>query len=825
MIQATLFWLCWLLSRPLMWWLNFRCTPEDLPAGLDIETDRPVCYVLPQRSWLDLFALQRICHANGLPIPRRIGMKLPSAEVATFLYLPILLRPDRDVDALEALFAEAQAHRGYDVQLVPVSLFWGRQPDKETSLFRILFSDSVGAGRLHKLFIAIFNGRNLLAQFSAPVSLREFMAETPRPRHTMRKLARVFHIHFLRVRTATLGPRLVRRPVLIDGILRTPAVRNAIDTEIANSRKSAAAIRKRAQRIADEIAANYSTTTLSFLERLMTPVFNRIFQGIDVRNLERVRQLAQTHEIVFTASHRSHLDYLLISYVLYRAGIVPPHIAAGVNLNFWPIGGLLRRGGAFYIRRSFKGDPLYTAIFRAYVDMLIARGYSISFYPEGGRSRTGRLLRPKTGLMAMIAESALRQRARKVAIVPIYVGYDRVPEGATYARELRGAQKQKESAQGLLKATKVLTKSFGKPYLSFGEPLRLQEFADQQLTEWRDGLGTSTAPVRPDGFNALVNELAQEIMRRINCAAVAAPVAITSVALLAAPQKAVADDDLHAQVALLLRLLQVHPYDREVTIPVTDAAKTLEWAVPIARLSRIPHEWGDILLAEGKQATLLTYYRNNIQHLFAVPSLIATFFRTQAEVPEKQVLDAAAALYPFLRTEFFLRWPDPDGRRILAETVDRMVELGLLERRGEVLVRPDITSSCFPALSMLSRVMGETLERYCMTAVMLSAEARKGPIERKEFEENCRSLAERIAVLTGRMAPEFFDRALFQGYLDTLIELALISETDDGAIQVGENIDELARSALALLSPEAQQTILQLAAHRQPQTTPEKQSV
>ncbi|MHA7834719.1 MAG: glycerol-3-phosphate 1-O-acyltransferase PlsB, partial [Algiphilus sp.] len=271
MIQAVMFWLCWLLSRPLMWWLHFRTTPELLPAELDIETDKPVCYVLPERSWLDLFALQRICQMRGMPVPKRIGMKLPTADTATFLYLPILLRPERDTDALEALFGEAQAYRGYDVQLVPVSLFWGRQPDKETSLFRILFSDSVGAGRLHKLFIALFNGRNLLAQFSPRVSLRDFMAETPRPRHTMRKLARVFHIHFLRVRTATLGPRLVRRPVLIDGILRTSAVRNAIDSEIASSKKDAAAVRKRARRIANEIAANYSTTTLSFLERLMTP--------------------------------------------------------------------------------------------------------------------------------------------------------------------------------------------------------------------------------------------------------------------------------------------------------------------------------------------------------------------------------------------------------------------------------------------------------------------------------------------------------------------------------------------------------------------------
>lgn len=814
MLQAALFWLCWLLSRPLMWTLRHRSTPESLPEGLGIDAGQPVCYVLAQRSWLDVFALQRICRAHGLPVPQRIGMALPEAGRATFLYLPALLKPGRDIDALENLFAQAQARGGYDVQLMPVSLFWGRQPDKETSLFRVLFADSIGAGRVHKLLIALFNGRNLLAHFSTSVSLRGFMGETPRPRRALRKLARVFNIHFLRMRTATLGPSLIRRSVLIEGLLRTPPVRHAIEEEIAATQKSAGKVRKRARRIAEEIAANYSTTTLSVLERLMTPAFHRIFRGIDVHGLERVRQCAQTHEIVFTASHRSHLDYLLISYVLYQAGIVPPHIAAGVNLNFWPVGGLLRRGGAFYIRRSFQGDALYTAMFRAYVDMLIARGYSISFYPEGGRSRTGRLLKPKTGLMAMITESALRQRTRKVAVVPIYLGYDRVPEANTYASELRGAAKEKESAQGLLKATKVLTKSFGKPYIGFGEPVRLQEFADQQLTGWREGFGTPLSPRRPEGFNALVATLADEIMRRINAAVVASPVALTSVALLAAPQKAAAESELREQIDLLIRLLQAQPYAADMRIPATDAGEILDWAAPIARLSRIPHTWGDILLAEGRQATLLTYYRNNIQHLFALPSLIASMFRSRSRMPEALVLDAAEGLYPFLRTEFFLHWPDAQRRAVLSETVSRMVALDLLQRDGDDLVRPEVTSGTFAALSMLSRVMGETLERYCMTVVMLAAEAGSVAIARKQFEEDCRSLAERIAVLTGRMAPEFFDRNLFRGYIDTLIRLGLIRRETDDRILVGHEIHALARSALELLSPEIQQTILQLVARR-----------
>jgi glycerol-3-phosphate O-acyltransferase len=794
--------------------VRYRVTPEGLPESLTLDPVRPVCFVLPQRSWLDLFVLQRICREQGLPVPQRVVNELPTRDRTAFLYLSSLFEPGPGQGEMEALFERALANEHFDVQLVPISLFWGRQPDSETSLFKLLFADSVQAGRLRKLIIALVNGRNVFAHFATPVSFRAFVRGQSQPRNAMRKLGRIFNIHFLRVRTATLGPSLIRRTVLIASLLRTPPVRRAIEDEAREKGITVEQATKRARKMAGEVVSNYSTTMLSFLDRVLTPIFNRIFRGIDVRGLERVRSLAQTHEVLFLSSHRSHLDYLLISYVLYHAGVAPPHIAAGSNLNFWPIGGLLRRGGAFYLRRSFSGDLLYTAVFRAYVDMLLLGGYSISFYPEGGRSRTGRLLPPKTGLMAMVVESALRQRSRKVAVVPIFVGYDRVPEGNTYARELRGAQKQKESAQGLLKATKVLTKSFGKPYISFGEPVRLQEFAEQQIPGWRDAFGTPLAPQRPEGFKLAVTQLAQETMRRINSAAVAYPVALTAVTLLAAPQKAVAEADLEYQINALVKLLQARPYSDDLHLPLTDAREIIDWSAPIARLSRIPHPWGDVMLAEGKNATLLTYYRNNIQHLFAVPSLIASFFRTRLRMPESEIVAGAEGLYPFLRTEFFLRWPREQCGEIIREMIGHMVEQGLLERNDGFIQRPRIDSPQFATLSMLARIMGETLERYSMTAIMLAAERCPEGIERNRFEEDCRLLAERIAVLTGRMAPEFFDKALFRGYVNTLIRFGLVTENAEHHLIVDPEIDVIAERALELLGADVQQTILQLVSGR-----------
>ena len=164
-----------------------------------------------------------------------------------------------------------------------------------------------------------------------------------------------------------------------------------------------------------------------------------------VHHLDTLKQNAPGHEVVYVPCHRSHMDYLLLSYLLYTKGIVPPHIAAGINLNLPVIGPILRRGGAFFLRRSFRGNALYSAVFTEYVSQLVAGGYSIEYFIEGGRSRTGRLLPPKGGMVAMTVRAFLRQPTRPVLFQPVYIGYEKLLEGDSYLDELIGKPKQKES--------------------------------------------------------------------------------------------------------------------------------------------------------------------------------------------------------------------------------------------------------------------------------------------------------------------------------------------------------------------------------------------
>jgi glycerol-3-phosphate O-acyltransferase len=641
------------------------------------------------------------------------------------------------------------------------------------------------------------------------------------PQRAVRKLTRALHFHFLRNRTATLGPNLLRRSVVVRELLATEPVRLAIEREAKQKNQGLEQATRRARKVADEIAADYSNASINFLRLILSGVWNKIFKGIETRGLERVRELAQSHVIVYLPAHRSHADYLLLSYVLYLGGLVPPHIAAGENLNFPVIGPLLRRCGAFFMRRKFGGDALYTAVFRAYVDSLISRGYPIEFFPEGGRSRTGRLLAPKTGLMAMVAEAALRQRARKVLFLPVHIGYDRVAEISTYLKELKGAQKEKESVQGLLKASRMLTKSFGKVYLNFGEPIRLDEFADARLPGWREALVPANDD-RPPGFPRFVTELAQETMRRVNSAAVVTPTGLMALALLASPQKAAAEADLREQIQLLMGLLQGRPYGPDQHLPMTDPQAIVDWAAPISRVSRIEHAWGDLLALEAREAALMTYARNNIQHLFALPSLIANFFRSRYGIQEEALVSGCRVLYPFLYSQFFLRWPPDEIEPVVRETVEVMVRQGLLTRAdGGLLRRPDFNSPEFARLVTLGRVMGETFERYCLSALLLSSERKLGRIERTRFEGDCRLFAERMAVLTGRNAPEFFDTALFRAYVSTLIEQGLVVEREDKTLEVDERIDRIAERSMELLGGEAQQTVLQILARRPGVTAPD----
>ena len=346
-----------------------------------------------------------------------------------------------------------------------------------------------------------------------------------------------------------------------DGILRTRAVRAAVAQERREKKITRRQAMLQAQKYAQEIAANYSPAFVRFLEHILTRLWNRLYDGVEFTHVETLERAAETHEIVYVPCHRSHMDYLLLSYAIFRHGYAIPHIAAGINLNLPIVGRFLRKGGAFFIRRSLRGNALYTVVFMNYLAAIMARGHSLEYFIEGGRSRTGRLLQPKTGMLAMTVRSFLREPARPVVFVPVYFGYERIFEGSTYIGELvRRAEGEGKHLRPVARA--AAPEGALRPG---ARQLGRADRARRAARRFRSRTG-ARAHVDDDArlpwVNAAVDELALRIMRNINAAAAVTPINLLALMLLATPRQAMLEADLLRQLDLYQALLGGLPVQR-----------------------------------------------------------------------------------------------------------------------------------------------------------------------------------------------------------------------------------------------------------------------
>ena len=476
--------------------------------------------------------------------------------------------------------AAAGADPVLELDIVPVAVYWGRAPQREKSFLGLLFSENWAfVGPFRRLLSIVFNGRGTLIRFGEPRPIQGYAAAGPDGARGARKLLKDMRAEFRHMRVDTLGPDLSRQRAIIAQVLRTRAVRQAVRQEIRDTKRTRRDGLLVARKHALEIAANYSHTFVRIADRILSRFLTRVYDGIEVRNAEYLDRLPPACEIVYMPCHRSHVDYLLLSYVIYKRGYAVPYVAAGVNLNLPVIGRLLRKGGAFFIRRSFRGSGLYPIVFMKYVDVMMNRGHPIEFFIEGGRSRTGRLLRPRTGMLSMTVRSFLRDTRRPVAYVPVYFGYDKLLEGESYIDELMGRPKEKESVGGLFGVLPELRKPLGRVYVAFGEPLLLDAALDQVQPGWRDAVGEDA---RPAWFGEAVDAVAAEVMRRINAAAAVTPVNLLAVALLAAPRQAMLEADLERQLQLYIDLLKAFPYSPDVSVAGRTAprssARSSSWA-------------------------------------------------------------------------------------------------------------------------------------------------------------------------------------------------------------------------------------------------------
>jgi len=806
--------LYWLAGKLFSVWARPTVRPES-PVKLTTASDAPVCYVLEGGGLADLLALERACEDHGLPSPNEAFEYCGKR----FSHRYVVLRPRRGVifrrrsptapKPLREIVYAAKDH-DEDLLLIPVAIYWGRSPDKERSLFKLLFAENWDVvGRTRKFFATILHGRNTILRFSHPLALSSIVQDGLEAPIAFRKVSRILRVHFRQSRAATVGPDLSHRDTLAEQVLLSPGVRKAIDTDAGNDPQKLQAAEQKVREYVMEIAADISYPTIRIIVRFLRWLWHRIYDGIECSHIERLRDVAREKVIVFAPCHRSHFDYLLLSYICYEEGLQLPHIAAGLNLNLPLIGSILRRGGAFYLRRSFKGNRLYAAVFDAYLHQLLVRGYSIEYFVEGGRSRTGRLLAPKGGMLAMTVNSYVQDPKRPVVFVPVYFGYEKLIEGDSFINELGGAEKEKESLFGLIRSIKQLRENFGRVYVNIAEPIELDVLLDSVRPDWRDSSNNNGD--RPSWLPEVIDKLGKEIMIGVNSAAAVTPISLLAYVLLATPKQKIGALELKSQLQLSLNLLQSFHYSDSVTLPDMDPEEIIAHGEKLKVINRTSHPMGDVLHMSERNAVLMTYFRNNILHLLSVPASVACCFIQGRELRHTELQRLVSLIYPFMRKELCLKWNDEEINNVTTAAIESLLDQGLLMhgKRKKVYERPPAGSAKAYQLLMLGQSMVPMMQRFYLVVAILTRHG-SGKLSRVSLEQMCEKSGERLSLIYGLHSPDFFNKTLFQDFIRKLRDQEVLWRNEDGLLEFDEDIVGIGADARLVLGEEIHHSIMSL---------------
>ncbi|WP_025095670.1 glycerol-3-phosphate 1-O-acyltransferase PlsB [Acinetobacter soli] len=783
---------------------------EPTPSAASEASHSPkiVCYVLQNYSRSNALVVDsetRRLHLKPALDPLHVAEHQEKASVLflqhhderNLLNPPPHAFPPRLLRLIEIL----EKYPDADIELVPVTVLWGRAPDKEDSWVKLLFTDTWATPSKIKQLVNIgLHGRQSYLEFHESQSLRQLVeyAKTHYPNLSPATYIISTLNDFLdRQREVVLGPDLSDRRNVMESLIKARDVQDAIRRESIRSKISMLEAESRAIGYLNEIVSDYSHSAVRFADMALTRLWTQLYDGVEVHNFSTVRELAKDYEIIYTPCHRSHIDYLLLSYVIYKRGLMVPYIAAGDNLNLPFVGQLLRGGGAFFIRRSFRGNGLYTSVFKEYLYSILSRNTPLEYFIEGGRSRTGRLLPPKTGMLAMTIHGHLRGRAKPIVFLPTYIGYERLMEGSTYVGEMQGNPKEAESVLGILKTLRKIERIFGKVHVNFGEPVFLDDMlkahnADQIKIEKNDD------PL-PNEVSQAINSSAHAILENINRAVVINPVSLLSLILLATPKHTLDEELCIKQLDAYRNLMAQQPYDERSQVTSLSGKEIIAYGLKLKLIKRVQHALGDIIAIEDNQAVLLTYFRNNILHAFVLPSLVASLVEHNGKVSRKDLHNVIRTLYPFLQAELFLKW----SRDALITEIDRYVDAltasGVIEidQDGD-LVSLAPNSEEHNQLVILAAPVKQSLERYYMTLALI-AQRGSGNISAKQVEDLSHLLGQRLSVLYEFNSPEFFDKALFQSFLKVLTQQGYIKTNSEGAIEFDRNFSNMAEGAKLVL--------------------------
>jgi glycerol-3-phosphate O-acyltransferase len=682
---------------------------------------------------------------------------------------------------------EVQKKMDEPIYVIPQMIFWNMNPERTSSRGLawtnprdIITSSATGDKGIISAWLAVFKSVTpAFVRLDTPLNLKEEIANSKSDdsRHIALELRnRLLNVYHLNKRTI-LGPVIKSHQDMMERVLYHKNVLDEIARVSAEEKRPETAVRKKAYKYYTEIAATFSIVYIYLFARALNYVVRRIYDGIsfDKDAFKDLREAAAKGPLVLMPCHKSHMDYLILSYLMHMNKMFPPHIAAGVNLSFFPMGTIFRHSGAFFLRRSFRGLNLYPVIFKQYVKTLISEGFSIEFFIEGGRTRTGKVVLPKLGFLSYLTEAIQEGYHRELQFVPIAINYDRILEEQSYAKELKGKEKESESAVAMLESRKLLKRKYGRVYVTFNKPLSIRDYIDRGVP-WEE-------------MPAVV---AHDVVRRINEVTVVTPFALVTAAMLLSSVRGFPRPMLMQQVKDI-RAFLVH-----AEIKMSDSLQEegnldeiLDYVISSYMHDKIVEE---LKMGGGKKKEVvkefyvlrednrgrIVFYRNSIIHylmsliLSSVALLVA---RKKGDSSTARVKEEFAALQEFFSREFIFAERDLPGDYVLpAYVLDFLYRNSFVREEHGALV---VNDEKLDELKYFAKLAQDSFESYMVVLhTVLNQKVRK--LTRKELMTDVRKNGVRMYHLGNISLSESLSQPNYQIALDKCREIGIIVDGPAG---------------------------------------------
>lgn len=652
-------------------------------------------------------------------------------------------------DPLEYLI-RMRRETGSPVYLVPQLLLFGRKPPPSVpGIIDILFGHEYKPGLARRLFTLLRKPEKIFLELSGPVDLGEFVSQMDGPYTSDAQMAlalrRTLMRQINRHRQSITGPVLKTDEELKQSVLTMDDLRRFMEKHAERRNTSIYAAQKEALGYLNEIAAKYSATFVSVGIRIVRRLLGNVFERIvfNKERLDSAKALSRRGPLILVPCHRSHFDYVLLSYILYNNNMPCPHIFAGANLSFWPAGPIFRRAGAFFVRRSFAGAVFYSKVFSAYIRKLLEEGFNIAVFIEGTRSRTGKMLLPQLGMLGILLDAFKSGACEDLIFVPISIGYDRVPEEGAYVDEIEGREKKTENLWQLIRAGKILKRNFGKTYMKFEKPFALNDV----LAENGKTIGELTSKAK----NELCRNLGHRIMDTIDRSAVVTPQALVACAALNHPKAIIGFDDILMFVENCLAYLHAENANLSESLiadPSGAVSHITDYYVQRKCLEKVSLKNGGEntrrYLINRNRRIELEYYKNNV-----VSAFIPVAFTSLAILEKDAFQFPASDLHPefrFLRDLFcneFARTQSATPEYQVRKTVKTFIDDAVLIPHATLPDTYSITSPGLRKLRMFASFLKTFLEAYLVVLIYFGRTPKKKDDKKKRLKK-IRSIGNRM---------------------------------------------------------------------------------